>query len=222
MRRHADLSNGPSLCRFPAQFRLWVQASLTQAWIFVVRPIAARHLPGRNEQPTDRAYSHKQVPFLQKSSAAAVAAKVLEKTLGASIFDYTFIDFCAGGGGPTPFVEKILNQTLAASATASTSGKAGDAESSHPDGSSPGPVQFILTDLHPHVENWRQAAAQSPNIRYEAESVDATHAPRGLIERVRAGGKKVFRLFNLAFHHFDDPLARDILKDTLATSDGFG
>lgn len=120
-------------------------------------------------------------------------------------------------------MEKILNQTLAATAAAATtSGEASSgAESSQSDGK-PGPVQFILTDLHPHVENWRQAAAQSPNIRYEAESVDATHAPRGLIERVRAGGNKVFRLFNLAFHHFDDPLAREILKDTLETSDGFG
>lgn len=31
----------------------------------------------------------------------------------------------------------------------------------------------------------------------------------------------MFRLFNLAFHHFDDPLAKAILKNTLETSDGF-
>jgi hypothetical protein len=34
-------------------------------------------------------------------------------------------------------------------------------------------------------------------------------------------GTRPFRLFNLAFHHFEDPLAKAILKNTLETSDGF-
>ena len=33
--------------------------------------------------------------------------------------------------------------------------------------------------------------------------------------------EKMFRLFSLAFHHFDDELATKILRNTLQTSDGF-
>lgn len=52
-----------------------------------------------------------------------------------------------------------------------------------------------------------------------AGSVDAGDAPR---ELGQGQGKKVFRLFNLAFHHFDDELGRRILRNTLQTSEGFG
>lgn len=56
-------------------------------------------------------------------------------------------------------------------------------------------------------------------MSYERQSVDASKAPKYLVER--QDGKKVMRLFNLAFHHFDDDLARDILRDTVRTSHGF-
>jgi hypothetical protein len=52
-----------------------------------------------------------------------------------------------------------------------------------------------------------------------SKPVDAANAPTDLI---RHDGKKLFRLFFLAFHHFDDPLARDILRNTIETADGFG
>ncbi len=117
---------------------------------------------------------------------------------------WAMIDFCAGGGGPTPAIERIVNAALPTGAD---------------------PVRFVLTDLHPHAENWAAAAAASPNILYEAEPVDASAAARSLIDKyavVDGKRKKVFRLFNLAFHHFDDPLAKEILKNTVETSDGFG
>lgn len=79
----------------------------------------------------------------------------------------------------------------------------------------------MLTDLHPNTESWARAAARSEHIGYEPKSVDAAHAPRELVDGYTSKGKKVFRLFNLAFHHFDDPLAKAILKNTLETSDGF-
>ena len=70
---------------------------------------------------------------------------------------------------------------------------------------------------------WAQAAAQSPNISYVSSPVDAARAPRALVERYRGEGKKVFRLFNLAFHHFEDGLARRILRDTVeGGGEGFG
>ncbi|KAH8882193.1 hypothetical protein GQ53DRAFT_753885 [Thozetella sp. PMI_491] len=172
---------------FPAWFRSRVQHALMLAWITTA-------------------------PILQKASAAHVVAGLLRSNLADTIREYVFIDFCAGGGGPTPFVEKLVNAQLAAEAPVAN-GKAAAADK---------PVQFVLTDLHPHPRNWSEAAKESPNISYVDEPVDASSAPASLIERVRGQGKKVFRLFNLAFHHFDDPLARAILRDTVETSDGFG
>jgi hypothetical protein len=151
------------------------------------------------------------VPILQSSSPASLVAGLLTTHLGDSrtetnIHDYVFIDFCAGGGGPTPSIERHVNI---------------DQQREHIE--LPEPVQFVLTDLHPHVELWSQAAAQSPNLSYVRESVDASRAPRDLTARyTRQGKKKVFRLFNLAFHHFDDALARRILRDTVEGSHGFG
>ena len=102
----------------------------------------------------------------------------------------------------------------------SGSGAAGGAGERNGDGNG-GPVQFVLTDLHPHLDAWTAAAKKSDNLTFIAESVDAANAPRALLGRDE-GAKKVFRLFNLAFHHFDDPLAVDILRNTLETADGFG
>lgn len=126
------------------------------------------------------------------------------------------IDFCAGGGGPTPSIERILN-------------------SSQQDPNA-APTQFVLTDLHPHVEEWAVAAANSQHVRYAAQPVDASAAdPKAILNEAFGAtsptksslnsttkGARVCRLFSLAFHHFDDPLARDILKNTVETSDGFG
>jgi N-acetylglutamate synthase/N-acetylornithine aminotransferase len=95
-------------------------------------------------------------------------------------------------------------------------------------------VHFVLTDLHPHTDLWAQAAKQSAYLSYVPEPVDAARAPRDLLSKYATGGtgrgvgegrekKKVFRLFNLAFHHFDDGLARRILRDTVeGGGDGFG
>ncbi len=87
-----------------------------------------------------------------------------------------------------------------------------------------GPVQFVLTDLHPHLDAWRAAAKKSGNLTFIADSVDAANAPKDLLaglEGPRTKKKKVFRLFNLAFHHFDDGLAAQILRNTLETAEGF-
>jgi hypothetical protein len=84
------------------------------------------------------------------------------------------------------------------------------------------PVSFVLTDLHPHPESWSHLSSLSPNLTYIPTSVDASAAPPSLIGRYTSQSLKTFRLYNLAFHHFDDPLARAILKNTVETSDGFG
>ncbi|KAK3682411.1 hypothetical protein B0T22DRAFT_282777 [Podospora appendiculata] len=191
---------------FPSAFRERIQAALTIAWT-----------------------TH--VPILQSTSPARLVAKVLSSHLASSIRNYVFIDFCAGAGGPTPSIEKHLNQTLNSSpstdpphgtfAQVAAAAAASDSDLASPP-PQPSPVQFVLTDLHPHVADWKSAAAASPNISYVASSVDAAAVPADLVGSYKRQGKKVFRLFNLAFHHFDDPLAKAILKNTVETSDGFG
>lgn len=80
-------------------------------------------------------------------------------------------------------------------------------------------VKFILTDIHPHIPEWTRAAKKSEHLSFVGESVDATNAPASLYGK---DGKKIFRLYNLAFHHFDHKLGLAILKNTIETADGFG
>ncbi|KAI0133490.1 hypothetical protein BJ170DRAFT_164278 [Xylariales sp. AK1849] len=177
------------------------------------------------------------LPLLQSCSPATLVANVLQRVLGPGISKYTFIDFCAGAGGPTPYIERALNASLSSSSRTlpvlSTTNAASQTTPSYANVTkAPSDVisrqeaakgvEFVLTDLHPHPESWAVIARQSAHITYEASPVDAAAAPPELVGRYKSAGKKVFRLFNLAFHHFDDPLARAILKNTVETSDGFG
>lgn len=167
-----------------------------------------------------------RVPVLQKEAPAKHAAKLLINQLGSSVTDYTYVDFCAGAGGPTPWIERDLNRMLASQRQSNSDPKliTRDMALGEEDG-----VKFVLTDLYPHIPEWERAAAKSKNISFVPKPVDATNAPRDLLDGlVGAGGtpggvgdKKVFRMFNLAFHHFDDDLAKLILKNTLETADGF-
>ncbi|KAK4162850.1 hypothetical protein QBC43DRAFT_345498 [Cladorrhinum sp. PSN259] len=154
------------------------------------------------------------IPPLQNSSPAGIVARLLSKNLPHHPSSYVFIDFCAGAGGPTPQIEKHLNSSLTSQQN-NHKHNVSYAEAA----AAPPPCKFILTDLHPHTELWEQFSKESPNLGYVPTSVDASSAPSSLTHQE---GKKVFRLFNLAFHHFDDSLARKILKNTVETSDGFG
>ncbi|KAI0594178.1 hypothetical protein F4775DRAFT_458854 [Biscogniauxia sp. FL1348] len=194
---------------FPAFLRAHVQAGLTHAWTICI-------------------------PILQSCSPATLVANTLHRVLGKSVSTYTYIDFCAGAGGPTPFIEQALNLHLQSDSSTMSNGC--ESPSSASNGQKPsysavaaakppdsnGSVDFILTDLHPHISSWKAASKKSEHLTYVPEPVDASNAPADLIQRHTAAGKKVFRLFNLAFHHFDDDLARAILKNTIETSDGFG
>jgi len=150
------------------------------------------------------------MPILQPESPASLVAKLLYNKLSPSVREYTYVDFCAGAGGPTPQIERHLNEQLASRVHKVDSKQKqmnGDTE----------PVKFVLTDLYPHIEEWTEVASKSNNLSFVAKPVDATNAPSDLI----GGDKKVFRMFNLAFHHFDDELASKILKNTLENADGF-
>lgn len=182
----SQLTNTP---RFPPWFRGKVQAALTETW-------------------------NSKIPYIQPVSPARIVSRLLEAHLGDRLSDHVFIDFCAGGGGPTPSIERHINRDIKQQASSGSRPK--------------DPVQFVLTDLHPHIENWTEAASRSPNVHFSPDSVDASDAPADLLTNHLNTTtlqvdkkKKQFRLFNLAFHHFDDALARRILANTLRTSDGF-
>ncbi|KFY05519.1 hypothetical protein V492_08480 [Pseudogymnoascus sp. VKM F-4246] len=177
---------------FPEYFLRMVQSCLTVAWNF-------------------------RMPIMQKHSPAQCVSSILLNTLDKSVTEYTYVDFCAGAGGPTPFIERELNQKLGKAK--SSSERTGSGATNIVNGEPYESVKFVMTDLHPHISEWKEACNKSKNLTFVPKPVDATNAPADLI---LDDGKKVFRMFNLAFHHFDDNLGRKILKNTLETSDGFG
>lgn len=157
-----------------------------------------------------------RLPLVQAHTPASLVAGVLREQLGRAVRDYTFVDFCAGAGGPTPYIEHHLNKQLQGAAAPVP---AGDAVQANGDADGSGePVKFVLTDLYPHIKDWARVAAASPNISYVSVPVDATDAPKDL---VAGHGKKAFRLYSLCFHHFRDDMAMKILKNSMENSDGF-
>ena len=143
-------------------------------------------------------------PVVVPTAPAALAAQVLSSTLGPNISDYVYVDFASGAGGPTPHMERTVNTSLSSQ--------------------SKPPVNFVLSDIAPHLSAWKALSHESANLSFIPTSVDAANAPppSDLLRNVPdVEAKKVMRLFNLAFHHFDDDLAAQILRNTIDTSDGF-
>ena len=131
-------------------------------------------------------------------SPAEQACNLLLSTLGgpSNASKYTFIDSCAGAGGPTPLLEPAMNAKLAAAGY--------------------GPVDFVLTDLWPDVKAWEGIVKRSEHISFVREPVDAT-MPR----RLARGETKECRVFNLCFHHFDDGAAEKVLASAVKSADAF-
>lgn len=86
-----------------------------------------------------------------------------------------------------------------------------------------GRVDFVMTDIHPHLPEWVRASNKSKDLHYVPSPVDAANAPHDLLSMAgtQEQDKKIFRLFSLAFHHFPNPLATRILHNTLTHSSGF-
>ncbi|KAF3938733.1 hypothetical protein ABW19_dt0203479 [Dactylella cylindrospora] len=172
---------------FPQYLRERIQACLTFCWSFSFKYHFIKIGP----------------------SASSTLARVLFQELGSSLSSYTFIDFCAGAGGPTPVLEKHVNGRLR---------NEGLEE-----------VEFVLTDLWPNVKAWRRIAADGDaKVRWVEEPVDAGKAPKKEVLLGYGGSgemnrkKNTFRMFSLAFHHFDDDGAKRILKDAVGGSDAIG
>ena len=131
----------------------------------------------------------------KKGSPASQACDLIFENID-DVANFTFIDACAGAGGPTPLLEARLNQTLR------SQGKA--------------PAPFILTDLYPDLNAWKSIVKKSENISYVETPIDATKA-----RRLAAPGRKECRTFNLCFHHFDDPAAKAVLRSAVQEADAF-
>ncbi|MCJ1457096.1 hypothetical protein MMC28_007462 [Mycoblastus sanguinarius] len=174
-------------------------------------------------------------PILQPTSPASLVAQTLQTVLDKTLPSYTFVDFCSGAGGPTPFIERAVNKIYKPSRNHSTqnghvsaNGHANGAVVEEEQG-----VDFVMTDIHPHLLAWEKAAKKSDHLLYVPTPVDAGAAPRDLLALANTTlpipnpdprknkNKKIFRLFSLAFHHFDTPLAAKIMRNTLETHDGF-
>ncbi|KAL8907426.1 MAG: hypothetical protein Q9207_001396 [Kuettlingeria erythrocarpa] len=205
---------------FPSILREKVQACLTLLWI-------------------------KRFPPFQSRSPASLIAHTLQSLLGPTIKDYIFIDFASGAGGPTPRFEHEINKALALESIEryhqkqkglSTATKRrkdanapanGDASHDEPDKDTTDDpsVDFILTDLFPHIPSWKLACSTSPHLHYIPQPIDACSTPRDLTSLTSSPQplppRKPFHLFSLAFHHFPDPLARAVLRNALRNSSGF-
>ncbi|KAI9839448.1 MAG: hypothetical protein M1819_002073 [Sarea resinae] len=154
-----------------------------------------------------------RIPIIQHTSPAQLAATAILQAIGAlesqTDTDFMVVDFCSGGGGPTPTIERMVNLERKSQGQK--------------------PIIFQLTDLKPNVGAWKTLAKQSPYLEYVSESVDATNPPHSVVHGITydeelsssTRPKRVFRLYNLAFHHFDDALARKVLQSAMSTSDGF-
>lgn len=151
-----------------------------------------------------REHSHKalvrtwRMSLSARGSPAVQACNILLDALGGpqKASEYTFVDACAGAGGPTPLIEPRLNEQLRSAGLDS--------------------VRFVLTDLWPDVKAWKAIASRSKNISYVEQPVDA-------IKGVRLSGPegKECRMFNLSFHHFDDVAAEKVLVGAVESADAF-
>ena len=152
-----------------------------------------------------REHSHKalartwRMAASSRGSPAVQACKILIDQLGGlkNVAKYTFVDACAGAGGPTPHIEPRMNEQLRDAGL--------------------DPVRFVLTDLWPDMKAWREITSKSKSITYVEQPIDATKGVR------LVGGPegKECRMFNLSFHHFDDVPAEKVLAAAVDSADAF-
>lgn len=93
------------------------------------------------------------------------------------------------------------------------------------------PISFELSDIKPHIDAWMRSAAKSAHLTFVPQAVDATNPPIAVTSASTLNGSssgsligpdsRIFRLYCLAFHHFDDEMAAEVLRSSMNTSDGF-
>tara|TARA_R110002003_G_scaffold234_5_gene16932 strand:- start:19181 stop:19609 length:429 start_codon:yes stop_codon:yes gene_type:complete len=134
----------------------------------------------------------------KKGSPATQACDLILHALGGEgkAAQFTFVDACAGAGGPTPLLEAKMNERLALNGY--------------------NPVDFVLTDLWPDIKAWEKISKRSEHISYIEQPVDATKS-----RRLAKKGTKECRIFNLCFHHFKDDAAEKVLASAVQSTDAF-
>ncbi|KAF2190827.1 hypothetical protein K469DRAFT_393475 [Zopfia rhizophila CBS 207.26] len=180
--------------RMPAPIRKCCQNMLMRQWTC--------RIPLQGQCPASTACSH--------------LSEVINDVASRGDSKLLVVDFCAGGGGPTPTFERLIN------AKRRNKGLA--------------PIDFYMSDLYPNLGAWDALTQKSANLRSIRHPVDAAKPPAVLVSRntefhvrcveghqrpQRHSFARIFRLFNLSFHHFDDEKAKQILRSTLEESDGF-
>ncbi|KAK5704962.1 hypothetical protein LTR97_002076 [Elasticomyces elasticus] len=163
--------------------------------------------------------------------------------------EWTVIDFCSGAGGPIPFIETLVNDSRRLEGKKPIQFRLSDlhpnidAWMKHAalsenlsfvpqpvDASYPPFVTRIMDDLQhesfsPSQEGTRKYLRVIANVhehgRFSVISATTTGDKAAALKAGYESKSKMFRLFCLSFHHFDDPTARRVLKSTLETSDAF-
>lgn len=92
----------------------------------------------------------------------------------------TIIDLCSGGGGPTRNIAKIFPK-----------------------------ITFLLSDLYPNVEAFKNAKLKTKNIDYINDSVNAFE--------YKFKKNQLLTMYT-AFHHFDDENAKKIIRNAVANN----
>ncbi|KAM0110344.1 hypothetical protein ACP6JC_004238 [Aspergillus fumigatus] len=130
------------------------------------------------------------IPPLSRTSPAGIAAELVTENL-PDASSYTFVDCCAGAGGPTSTMERVLNLQL------QEQGKR--------------PARFVLTDLHPRIDAWSAIAKKQEHVTFIPDSRDATSCGRVAAEgkecRVEeCGGVGGFVYVGFSFPSFEEEL----------------
>jgi hypothetical protein len=126
--------------------------------------------------------------------AAELIAKVFEDSAAVSGIApgaRQLVDLCAGSGGPTPSLTRMVNEQAAAAHR-------------------PLRVRATLTDLFPHADVWQRQsdAAGADMVTFHAEPVDATAVPATL---------PGVRTLMGCFHHFTPALCKQIFASAAET-----
>lgn len=170
----------------------------------------------------------RKLPLIQKQPPARLAADTIIDRISEVCSIQTkpveVVEFCAGGGGPTPLFEELINKRRQ--------------QRKKP------PIKFMMTDIVPNIEAWGSVCAGRKNLSFHDQPVDVTkpfnfyriNRPEGdsevYIDTSESGNGpdrppgaqvqeiSIFKLFNLSFHHLDDAMATKVLADTMERSDG--
>lgn len=182
--------------------------------------IHSRHNGRRGSQSCSRGHrrSWRLMPSLKRSTALTMmtppTGPLLISALALEVRNVPLLSRVRSPchAGPVPRIERLVNRGRKAKKQ----------------------IPFRLSDIHPNLDAWMDHAALSDNLSFVPQPVDASNPPFSVISTTTAGekdlafraglrsnGNKIFRLFCLAFHHFDDETAKRVIKSSLETSDAF-